>query len=366
MRKILILTLFFVTLLPLLPWFGSATVHAQGIANENYYICSINGFIQMSLYPCSEGHEIEVIKCKKCGKQYMNYETHECSAADDKIQCPHCGKMLTPEENATHNCLNNGDGDDGNSEGNDGNGNVDGGWLPGVSVPGSRPGYGSGNNSGGNEDIFYGGMGGGGSGETGDTTNEINDATKACLESISNRNDSLKAIVNKLQNEGRIKNKQGERTYYDPKEKILYIGSEPTVDKVLHEINHYLQDEENKLSYDKNSINNEYEVAWIVAICEYLQNNGAYSANVLGLTEEEQTKMYFYLEEQTDWSNGTVGITKDVFFETLSKFAKGHEKIFSEKWRKKLKGNPQRDEYWHSIDKNYQYDWQKKIKQLGY
>ena len=91
MRKILILTLFFVTLVPLLPWFGSATIHAQGIANENYYICYVNGFVQTSLYPCSDGHEVEIVKCTKCVEQYMSYESHDCHGdEEEKIWCPHC------------------------------------------------------------------------------------------------------------------------------------------------------------------------------------------------------------------------------------------------------------------------------------
>ena len=125
MRKFLILTLFFVTLLPLSPRFGCATVHAQGIANENYYLCYVNGFVQMSLYPCSDGHEVEIVKCTKCGEQYMSYESHDCQGdEEEKIWCPHCNAQLTPEEYATHNCLKTGDGDepDGGNSGGGGGG----------------------------------------------------------------------------------------------------------------------------------------------------------------------------------------------------------------------------------------------------
>ena len=118
MRKILILTLFFVILLPLLPRFGCTTVHAQGIANENYYICFVNGYVQSSLYPCSDGHEAELIKCTKCGEQYMSYESHDCK--EEKIWCAFCDQLLTPEEYANHNCS--GDGDNNEPDGGDSSG----------------------------------------------------------------------------------------------------------------------------------------------------------------------------------------------------------------------------------------------------
>ena len=143
MRKFLILTLFFVTLVPLLPWFGSATIHAQGIANENYYICYVNGFVQTSLYPCSDGHEVEIVKCRKCGEQYMSYETHVCPGeGDDKIWCPHCDGQFTPEEFANHNCLNN-ESDDEPSGGNPTNGGSNGGGGSGSSTGVSIGGGGS-------------------------------------------------------------------------------------------------------------------------------------------------------------------------------------------------------------------------------
>lgn len=373
MRKILILTLFFVTLLPLLPWFGSATVHAQGIANENYYICSINGFIQMSLYPCSEGHEIEVIKCKKCGKQYMNYETHECSAADDKIQCPHCGKMLTPEENATHNCLNNGDGDDGNSEGNDGNGNVDGGWLPGVSVPGSRPGYGSGNNSGGNEDIFYGGIGGGGSGGTSDNVTTSSHRTYTSeqeLEFAKQLSKVIRSLIEELEKAGRIQYSDKDvNCHYDPKtgNLILPANSDFVPGAVVHELIHYIQDKLEILDIETCSSDNEYQAYVISYIFMTAKGETEHPCPQGVQGTEDWDKLIINIKENCKNINGEITYNQS-FLKSLENLDHSQlSEIFRSYW-KTMDGENSKEHsvYYETHVDNYNWNWEQILKSLGF
>ncbi len=59
-------------------------------------------------------------------------------------------------------------------------------------------------------------------------------------------------------------------------------------------------------------------------------------------------------------------IIQDGFFSVLLQYCTGHEESFSETMKKICNNDPRHDEYWHSYDKDYIYDWKGMLERLGY
>ena len=149
--------------------------------------------------------------------------------------------------------------------------------------------------------------------------------------------------------------------------KLREILNNAIEENISHEIIHSIQDEMANLSYDKSSINNEYETAWLVTLSKFLQN-GAYSTLTLGISEQQRIEMYLELERYVipNETNRYSLIIQDGFFSVLLQYCTGHEESFSETMKKICNNDPRHDEYWHSYDKDYIYDWKGMLERLGY
>ncbi len=205
----------------------------------------------------------------------------------------------------------------------------------------------------------------------GDGTNNNTDSfnsnsIKDIFKNLANRNIVLKNLINKLIVNNRIRISPGTRTYYEPKNHCLFISNKDLVEnKLLHELIHSVQDDILKLSYENCSINNEYEAAWLVTLCTYLQF-GIHANSTLGIDEDTQDRMFAIFDMHTTENCNYSRITTDTFFLFLIYYSTGHEYAFSEAFKKICKNDPIRDEYWHSYDVNYTYNWKEMLELLGY
>ena len=292
-----------------------------------------------------------LVECQSCHQSYKSYKGHVCNDS----RCAVCG-------HPSSSCICSG-------PIITGGGNT--GGFPGGGFPGS------------------GGGGGSGGGSVGDTTttepnknseetkskedsDSINSQTKYVLESLKTYTDKIKQIVENLYSSNRFKFHDETRTYYNPDDKCLYIGSSPTEDKILHEIVHSIQDDLGKLSYKDNSSNNEFETAWVTRTVYFLKNmswvtfdaTDISNSNMtsLGITQDISDSLGLDLYELVDWNENGIVVSDALYTKLKSFLTKENLENFKAYWKKLNVG----DEYWHSTDDNYEYILKTYLNKLGY
>lgn len=184
--------------------------------------------------------------------------------------------------------------------------------------------------------------------------------TEKILKELSDRSPALKRIIEGMKSKGKIITTSNNRTYYDPTTRCIYMGKEPTGDKLLHELIHKIQHDNGTLNYDRSSINNEYEASWLTFLCHYLEYGGMGPEMLLGLSSNDYDIMMSHLEEHVDWGS-TVGKPDDDFYSIIDQYTKGHEQHFSDQHK-----DSGRESYTNSFNPNYNYDWGNNMKKLGY
>jgi len=188
----------------------------------------------------------------------------------------------------------------------------------------------------------------------------ITERVEKTLKDLSQRNSAIQKIINDMKSKGKFVITSDTRTYYDPATKCIYIGQEPTDDKLLHELIHKMQDDNGTLNYDKSSINNEYETCWLTFLCNFLEYGGMAPEMLLGLSGDDYSTMISLLDKQVDWDDG-VGKPKDGFYDTIEQYTKGYEQYFSDQHK-----DLGRESYTNSFNPTYNYDWENNMKKLGY
>ena len=305
-----------------------------------------------------------------------------CTGTDKSgyVTCSWCGEKMPPEEYAYHDCderTSVGDDDDWNNSGS--SWDLDGGSLGEVTVTGNRPRssvnlwsyyYGSGSSgssssSSGSSSSNSGSSSSSSSGVYDDV--EDNSQFKWTLEDILKnvmaRNDSFRKIVEKLQKEGRIKqDSPDDNCHYYTEDHSLHVPADGnfSVDNIIHEIIHYIQEENGMLNYDLCSADNEYQAY----VLNYIINRayGDIISAPSGTRDCQEWRDFVDLIPQgISVNDGECTYTED-FIDALQSLNHGAlSQSFRSHWEWQKKEN-----YYKNHDPNYKYNWEKMFNDFGF
>ena len=333
-------------------------------------------------------------------------DNYDCYS--DNVRCSWCGELMTPEEYAYHDCDDrtsvndddyfffsggsssgsvhaHDDGDVVDSGGGSPSGNTGSGEtvskdeaLGDVTIWGNYKGFNSLL-----ELLYYlmtGGYGTGNSNsnpsldEEGSSNNqgvyddvEDNSQFKWTLEDILKnvmaRNDSFRKIVEKLQKEGRIKqDSPDDNCHYYPEDHCLHVPADGnfSVDNIIHEIIHYIQEENGMLNYDLCSADNEYQAY----VLNYIINRayGDIISAPAGTRDCQEWRDFVDLIPQgISVNDGECTYTED-FIDALQSLNHGAlSQSFRSHWEWQKKEN-----YYKNHDPNYKYNWEKMFNDFGF
>lgn len=393
MNRILSIAILLLTLLT------AAEMRAQDMINETGYKCNDGGLEYISPIPCDfvaaceeecsscqgffDCDEIKshregcYYECPLCNKKMTVIEglTHNCEPEDpnkdqddpydpsdddddrnppdnNKVVCALCGAVMTYMESLTHNCrrLNV-------------NGNYNGSlWylLQPVIGSGASPSGGGG------------GGGGGNSSSQNNNSSNGNLTIQNILDLLSGKPGNLYVLLKKLYEQGRIEFIEDlKKAQYDQVSQKMRLGKNCSVDQVAHELVHLLQDGNGQLSFDKNSINNEFQAHLVEYL--YLFSSGG-CGDMAGLStdrewwNEFQMKVFDNVNVDISDANN-ISITRS-FIDYL--YGLDYDKltnIFSNFWKNSQEEWPDKDKskaYWNSYDHDYNYNWEYYFDEYGF
>lgn len=186
---------------------------------------------------------------------------------------------------------------------------------------------------------------------------------ESIITSLKQITPEISKIIEELTNDDKIIIDDAQRTRYDSQNKQIYIGAGQTDEKVLHAIMHYLQDTQGELSYENNSVNNEFEASWLTFLTYFIKYGVFNEKTELGLTSNENREMEEYLIKSL---SGNCAVNA-YFYDFMDQYmTNDHLDKFSEEKRQSLNNDSSRDEYWHSKDYDYEYNWMQKLEMLGF
>ena len=186
---------------------------------------------------------------------------------------------------------------------------------------------------------------------------------EAVISSLKQITPEISKIIEELDGGGNIIVDESQRTRYDSQNKQICIGAEPTDEKVLHAIIHYIQDTQDELSYENNSVNNEFEASWLTFLTYFIRYGVFNDKVTLGLSSNENREMEEYLIKSLS-GNCTIN---SCFYDFMDQYmTNDHLDKFSEEKRQSLNNDSSRDGYWHSRDYDYEYNWLQKLEMLGF
>lgn len=318
------------------------------------------------------------------GQIYGEYENSDYYS--DNIRCPWCKELMTQEEYAYHDCDHSVSTNDEfdttdyslNLGGTIGWWDIDGGSLGGVTVTGNRPksstnlwGYYYGSGSSGSSS----GSSGSSSSNSGSSSSsssgvyddvEDNSQFKWTLEDILKHvmalNDSFRKIVEKLQKEGRIKQDSPDNNcHYYSEDHSLHVPADGnfSVENIIHEIIHYIQEENGMLNYDLCSADNEYQAY----VLNYIINR-AYG-NIISAPSgtrdcQEWRDFVDLIPQGISVNDGECTYTEEFIdaLQSLNHGALSQSFRYYWEWQKK-------ENYYKNHDPNYKYNWEKMFNDLG-
>lgn len=186
---------------------------------------------------------------------------------------------------------------------------------------------------------------------------------ESIITSLKQITPEISKIIEELTNDDKIIIDDAQRTRYDSQNKQIYIGAGQTDEKVLHAIMHYLQDTQGELSYENKSVNNEFEASWLTFLTYFIRYGVFNEKTELGLTSNENREMEEYLIKSL---SGNCAVNA-YFYDFMDQYmTNDHLDKFSEEKRQSLNNDSSRDEYWHSKDYDYEYNWMQKLEMLGF
>jgi len=151
------------------------------------------------------------------------------------------------------------------------------------------------------------------------------------------------------------------------------LGPGFSLDQVVHELVHCLQDIKGQLSFDNNSVNNEFQAHLLEFIYMYTDPNGAGESEFFA-TDSEWWPDFF----QSILSNVDVEIAdpsrisiKKQLIDILNNETDYDSRTskFSEFWKNKYKDSPEKEQpkaYWNSYNPEYEYNWEDYFKEYGF
>ncbi len=223
--------------------------------------------------------------------------------------------------------------------------------------PGTNEGDGGGGNDGGNnvdntgvyDDI--------------EDTSQYDFTLENILKWVMDKNDSFKNIVEKLQKEERIKEDSKDGIcHYDPSDHSLHVPAEGGfgIENILHEIIHYIQEENGILNSNKCSADNEYQAY----VLNYIVNK-AFGEDISEPEGASATKEWGEFKYQIDngvsVNNGKCTYTED-FLNDLQSL--DHDKL-SQSFRDFYECL-NKENYYKYHDPDYNYNWEKMLNDLGF
>lgn len=392
MRRTWLLAFLFLTLWQMFPHEGYNMLYAQGMGDESYgggYDCDDDGYgAYSSSLPCDETPC--VTPCPACHVTYAcdEIDNHTCPA--DNITCSFCGESMTPEQYLNHTCSNQNEEehcaicgrtiDQCSCEG------------PVItpnnpSVPPNNPstgggthtGGGGGNNNGGNNSNTQ------GSSENNPdegTFDDLEDTSsdpwskESILARAGNRNKKIQVIIDSLNSWDRIKvDSLIENCKYIQEDSSIHVPAAGGFgeESVIHEVIHYVQEDNGMLNYNLCSADNEYQAYVLNYIFNITYDKLDEVAQPQGAKDTEQWNIFIKkIPQKTTNNNGEFTYTDDFInalntldHESLSASFRSYYESLDD-YRESQGHVRKYENYYRHHDSKYNYNWEKILNDIGF